>query len=209
MHDVALAFVWHQHQPYYPDDVGGENPMPWVRLHATKDYWGMAMQLKEVPEMHATINLVPSLLVQLHGLHRPRRTKTSTCACRGCRPTALTEADMNYLLDNFFMVHPDQMIRPYRALPRAVSEARPVDRFGRPRGQAIHEARHPRPAMLVEPDVDPSAGVRAGQATWPSFATRDSTGPRTKSSGCSSKQMELLARSFRCIANWPSAARSS
>ena len=65
MHDVALAFFWHQHQPYYPDDVSGENPMPWVRLHATKDYWGMAMLLKEVPEMHATINLVPSLLLQL------------------------------------------------------------------------------------------------------------------------------------------------
>ena len=50
---------------YYPDDVGGENPMPWVRLHAAKDYWGMAMLLSEVPELHATINLVPSLLLQL------------------------------------------------------------------------------------------------------------------------------------------------
>ena len=42
MHEVAFAFFWHQHQPYYPDDVAGENPMPWVRLHGTKDYWGMA-----------------------------------------------------------------------------------------------------------------------------------------------------------------------
>ena len=50
MHDVSLAFFWHQHQPYYPDDVSGDNPMPWVRLHGTKDYWGMAMLLKEVPE---------------------------------------------------------------------------------------------------------------------------------------------------------------
>ncbi|HEV3342553.1 MAG TPA: hypothetical protein VG125_19430, partial [Pirellulales bacterium] len=65
MHDVSLAFFWHQHQPYYPDDVSGENPMPWVRLHGTKDYWGMAMLLKEVPEFRATINLVPSLLDQL------------------------------------------------------------------------------------------------------------------------------------------------
>src|SRR5438309_1629212 len=32
MADIALAFLWHQHQPYYPDDVAGENPMPWVRL---------------------------------------------------------------------------------------------------------------------------------------------------------------------------------
>jgi spore cortex formation protein SpoVR/YcgB (stage V sporulation) len=67
MHEVALAFFWHQHQPYYPDDVAVENPMPWVRLHGTKDYWGMAMHLKEVPEMRATINLVPSLVVQIQG----------------------------------------------------------------------------------------------------------------------------------------------
>src|SRR5437667_6504765 len=65
MADIALAFFWHQHQPYYPDDVGGENPMPWVRLHGVKDYYGMALQLLAVPEMRCTINLVPSLLVQL------------------------------------------------------------------------------------------------------------------------------------------------
>ena len=50
MHDIHLAIVWHQHQPYYPDDVSGENPMPWVRLHGTKDYWGMAKLLEEMPE---------------------------------------------------------------------------------------------------------------------------------------------------------------
>ena len=65
MATVSLALLWHQHQPYYPDDVGGENPMPWVRLHATKDYLGMALHLEEVPEFRCTINLVPSLLAQL------------------------------------------------------------------------------------------------------------------------------------------------
>ena len=65
MAEVALAFLWHQHQPYYPDDVAGENPMPWVRLHGVKDYYGMAAHLEEFPEMRCTINLVPSLLLQL------------------------------------------------------------------------------------------------------------------------------------------------
>src|SRR3954447_16273495 len=65
MPDVALAFLWHQHQPYYPDDVSGDNPMPWVRLHGVKDYYGMALHLLEVPEMRCTINLVPSLVLQL------------------------------------------------------------------------------------------------------------------------------------------------
>jgi alpha-amylase/alpha-mannosidase (GH57 family) len=113
MHEVSLAFFWHQHQPYYPDDLTGENLMPWVRLHGTKDYWGMAMLLREVPEMHCTINLVPSLLTQLlafteHG-HADRHLQVSRTPADG-----LSEEDANYLLDNFFMVHPDQMIRPYK-----------------------------------------------------------------------------------------------
>jgi len=113
MHDVALAFFWHQHQPYYPDDCTGENPMPWVRLHATKDYWGMAMLLKEVPEMHATINLVPSLLAQLTA-YTDRGAMDEHLRVSRLPADALNEADLHYLLDNFFMVHPDHMIRPYK-----------------------------------------------------------------------------------------------
>ncbi|NLF06760.1 MAG: alpha-amylase/alpha-mannosidase [Pirellulaceae bacterium] len=112
MHEIALAFFWHQHQPYYPDDVAGENPMPWVRLHGTKDYWGMAMLLKEAPEMHATINLVPSLLRQLAAYTDDGRADAHLRVSR-LPADGLNEEDMNYLLDNFFMVHPDQMIRPY------------------------------------------------------------------------------------------------
>src|SRR3989304_1277760 len=113
MHEVALAFYWHQHQPYYPDDYAGEIPLPWVRLHGTKDYWGMAMLLKEVPELYATINLVPSLLQQLlayaeQGLE-DEHLRISRLPADGLR-----ESDMNYLMDNFFMVHPEHMIRPFQ-----------------------------------------------------------------------------------------------
>jgi alpha-amylase/alpha-mannosidase (GH57 family) len=87
--------------------------MPWVRLHGVKDYWGMAMLLKEVPELHATINLVPSLLVQLLGYtehnHEDRHLRISRMPA-----DSLSADDMVYLMDNFFMVHPDHMIRPYR-----------------------------------------------------------------------------------------------
>ena len=112
MQPVSVAFFWHQHQPYYPDDVAGEVLMPWVRLHGTKDYYGMALHLKEVPEFHCTINLVPSLLVQLqrytaHG-GSDRHLDVSRVPADG-----LNEADLNYLLDNFFMASVDSMIRPY------------------------------------------------------------------------------------------------
>ncbi|MCD4728783.1 MAG: hypothetical protein K8R46_14050, partial [Pirellulales bacterium] len=112
MHEVALAFLWHQHQPYYPDDVAGENPMPWVRLHGTKDYWGMAMLLKEVPELYATINLVPSLLQQLSA-YTDRGQEDTHLRVSRLPADGLSVEDSHYLLDNFFMVHPDQMIRPF------------------------------------------------------------------------------------------------
>ena len=84
---VSLALFWHHHQPYYPDDVAGENPMPWVRLHATKDYLGMALHLEEVPEFSCTINLVPSLLAQIRGLCGRCQRRSSRLARAG-RPTA-------------------------------------------------------------------------------------------------------------------------
>jgi alpha-amylase/alpha-mannosidase (GH57 family) len=53
------------HQPFYKDLAGGAYAMPWVRLHALKDYYGMVAILREFPNVHATFNLVPSLLLQL------------------------------------------------------------------------------------------------------------------------------------------------
>ena len=111
MAEVALAFFWHQHQPYYPDDVTGANPMPWVRLHGVKDYYGMALHLLEVPEMRCTINLVPSLLVQLQA-YTERSASDRPLDVSRLPAGSLSEADALYLLDNFFMANLDRMIRP-------------------------------------------------------------------------------------------------
>ncbi len=56
------------HQPYYGDAVTGEHLLPWVRLHALKDYFGMVEILREFPKVRLTFNVVPSLLVQLDAL---------------------------------------------------------------------------------------------------------------------------------------------
>ncbi len=108
---VSLALMWHQHQPYYPDDVAGENPMPWVRLHGTKDYLGMALHLDEVPEFRCTINLVPSLIVQILA-YVNGATDTHLRVSR-TPADGLTHQDAVYLLDHFFMANPEAMIRPY------------------------------------------------------------------------------------------------
>lgn len=62
---LYLAFIWHMHQPYYRDLVSGEIHLPWVRLHAIKDYLDMVKILEAYPKIHQTFNLVPSLIEQL------------------------------------------------------------------------------------------------------------------------------------------------
>ncbi len=60
MRPVSLAILWHQHQPYYTDDLTGEVLMPWVRFHARRRTTsGWPLHLQEVPEFHCSINLVP------------------------------------------------------------------------------------------------------------------------------------------------------
>src|SRR6266852_1127793 len=112
MAEIALAFLWHQHQPYYPDDVGGNNPMPWVRLHGVKDYYGMALHLLEYPQMRCTINLVPSLLRQLQAYTEHNATDQYLTLSRKSAD-GLSEDDSLFLLDHFFMANPEQIIRPY------------------------------------------------------------------------------------------------
>ena len=62
---VNLVILWHMHQPQYRDPSSGAYLLPWTRLHALKDYWGMVRVLEEFPGVHATFNIVPSLAAQL------------------------------------------------------------------------------------------------------------------------------------------------
>jgi alpha-amylase/alpha-mannosidase (GH57 family) len=112
MSQVYLAFYWHQHQPYYPDDVAGETLMPWVRMHGVKDYWGMAMHLEEFPEVRCTINLVPSLLVQLLA-YTEHGAQDKLLRLSRLRAEDLSKDDAMYLLDNGFMANMDHMVRPF------------------------------------------------------------------------------------------------
>ena len=62
---VDLVLVWHMHQPDYRDQASGEFLLPWVYLHAIKDYTDMAWHLERHPGMRAVVNWVPVLLDQV------------------------------------------------------------------------------------------------------------------------------------------------
>jgi alpha-amylase/alpha-mannosidase (GH57 family) len=63
-----LNLIWHQHQPRYPLLEDGTVSRPWVRVHATKDYYDMAALVSRYPNVKVTFNLTPILLLQLEEL---------------------------------------------------------------------------------------------------------------------------------------------
>lgn len=62
---VYLNIIWHQHQPLYVDPAIDQLRGPWVRTHATKDYYDMTAMLEGYPAIHCNVNLTSSLLYQL------------------------------------------------------------------------------------------------------------------------------------------------
>ena len=63
-----VNLIWHQHQPLYPKDENGVVTRPWVRVHATKDYYDMAAMVRDYPDLRLTFNLTPVLLLQLEDI---------------------------------------------------------------------------------------------------------------------------------------------
>ncbi|MGA2690370.1 MAG: glycoside hydrolase, partial [Candidatus Korobacteraceae bacterium] len=104
--------LWHMHQPFYKDMVTGEYRLPWVRLHALKDYFGMVKLLDEFPEVHQNFNLVPSLVAQIQDYvsgkaHDPFFDLVSKPA------KELTAADRRFALQYLFQANPVNMIGRY------------------------------------------------------------------------------------------------
>src|SRR6476620_4836363 len=106
---TRVALLWHMHQPYYEDLVTREHILPWVRLHALKDYFGMAALLREFPGVKVTFNLVPSLLVQLEAFAADRaRDRTLALSLK---PAAdLTDTDQEFIRAQFFHAQRQRMI---------------------------------------------------------------------------------------------------
>lgn len=98
---IKLAFLWHQHQPYYKNTLDGSYLLPWVRLHALKDYYGMVHLLSEFPKIRQNFNLVPSLLVQIQD-YASEKAKEAMLDLSLAPADQLRDVDKSYLLRYFF-----------------------------------------------------------------------------------------------------------
>ncbi len=110
---LSIAFIWHMHQPYYRDVATGACSMPWVRLHAAKDYVDMVARLEAYPGMHQTVNIVPSLLDQLQAYLPPSNGSDLFLDLSRKMAAELTADEQRFVLQWFFLANRPHMIDPY------------------------------------------------------------------------------------------------
>ena len=109
---TRLAILWHMHQPFYKNPQTGAFDLPWLRLHAIKDYYGMVHILEEFPSLRLTFNLVPSLLAGLELYHSG---VTDTFQQVFHKPAAaLSRDEIEFLVQHFFAIQYENHIKPFR-----------------------------------------------------------------------------------------------
>ena len=109
---LRVILLWHQHQPFYKDLVTGEYRLPWVRLHALKDYYGMVKLLDEFPKVHQNFNLVPSLMVQIEDyVAGTAQDPFLTVAAKPAKDLSVEER--RFALQYLFQANPQNVIGRY------------------------------------------------------------------------------------------------
>lgn len=103
MANIFLCFVWHMHQPFYKNLATGEYRLPWTRMHALKDYYGMVQVLEDFPDIHQTFNLVPSMAMQIEE-YASGKAVDPFLRVALTPAEELTEEDQEFLLTYYFHV---------------------------------------------------------------------------------------------------------
>jgi alpha-amylase/alpha-mannosidase (GH57 family) len=119
---LDLVFLWHMHQPDYRDYSTGDFVLPWVYLHAIKDYTDMAYHLEQHPKVKAVVNFVPVLLDQLEDYEQ--QFATGQIRDPLLRLLArenlndLSEVERELVLDSCFRSNHTKMVAPYPSYKR-------------------------------------------------------------------------------------------
>ncbi len=108
---LSIAFYWHMHQPVYQLSPESDYIMPWVRLHAVKDYLDMLEILDKFKNLKLNFNLVPILLDSIidyaeNGFHDLHSRLT-------IKPVKnLSDEEKLFVINNFFDANYESMIFP-------------------------------------------------------------------------------------------------
>ncbi len=110
---LHLAFVWHMHQPYYRDDIDQKTQMPWVFLHAIKDYYDLPWYMSKFQKEKATFNLVPSLLFQIESYINGNANDRLLLALQKDIHN-LSKDEKDYLESYLFLSNEKNMVKPLK-----------------------------------------------------------------------------------------------
>ncbi len=117
-HPLYVALIWHQHQPLYKSRVAQgtvadpQYRLPWVRLHGTKDYLDLVLLLEKYPRLHQTVNLVPSLMLQIE--EYAAGTAIDPYLAMALLPAeALTLEQRTFVIDHFFDGNHRTLVDPH------------------------------------------------------------------------------------------------
>ncbi len=112
MPPLKVAFLWHMHQPCYREPDNRVFRLPWVRLHALKDYYDMLSVVRQYPDIKLSFNLVPVLLEQLQDYVSGRCSDQHLEVSK--KPAAdLSNEEKVFVLRDFFMANWATMVEPH------------------------------------------------------------------------------------------------
>ncbi|MDD2357626.1 MAG: glycoside hydrolase family 57 protein [Thiovulaceae bacterium] len=94
---MKLSFIWHMHQPDYRDG-SGIMQMPWVFLHAIKDYYDMPWMVSRHNGIKATFNITPTLIQQLKLYYVQPQASDRFLALWSVHPSSLAEEDRKWVI---------------------------------------------------------------------------------------------------------------
>lgn len=110
-HHLELGFVWHMHQPDYRD-ASGIMQMPWVFLHAIKDYYDMPWMLARYSKLKATFNITPPLIEQINLYTEDIQKNDKFFDLWMKHPSELSEIDRQWMIKMCKSAPYETMIEP-------------------------------------------------------------------------------------------------
>src|SRR6202795_861346 len=126
MNHVNLVVLWHMHQPQYRDPETGRYVLPWTRLHATKDYFGMVKVLEEFPGFHPTFNVVPGVGMQLEE-YASGKFKEPWFSLAFKNAEKLSREDKTEILARAFQVNHERLMSRWKRFVELYEWSRPAD----------------------------------------------------------------------------------
>ena len=107
---LNLSFFWHMHQPDYRGS-DGMMQMPWVFLHAIKDYYEMPWLLSKYRSLKASFNITSPLIEQINLYNEPVENDYFI-SLWNAEPSQLSDEERGWLIKICKSTQYDTMVKP-------------------------------------------------------------------------------------------------